>query len=67
MSLIFYMNPKKPMIGLYVEKGAGLPDLVDTKDWVFDGTAGLGEVPSATVNAAMPSRIWMSVRGVCPS
>ena len=46
----FYVSPKKPMIGLYVKKGAGLPDLVDAKDWLFDGTVGPSEVPAATVN-----------------
>ncbi len=34
-----YINAKKPAIGLYVRKGAGLPDLADKSDWVFDGTA----------------------------
>ena len=34
-----YLNPQKPAVGLYVHKGAGLPDLADPKEWVFDGTA----------------------------
>ncbi|HMN70561.1 MAG TPA: hypothetical protein PKA55_01695 [Rhodoblastus sp.] len=34
-----YINVKKPGIGLYVRKGAGLPDLADKDDWVFDGVA----------------------------
>jgi len=34
-----YLNAKKPAIGLYVRKGAGLPDLADKDDWVFDGTS----------------------------
>lgn len=33
-----YINVKKPAIGLYVRKGAKLPDLADKDDWVFDGT-----------------------------
>lgn len=33
----FYINLKKPTLGLYVRTGAGLPDLVDTSDWQFDG------------------------------
>ena len=35
-----YLNPQKPAVGLYVRKGAGLPDLADPKEWVFDGAAG---------------------------
>lgn len=34
-----YLNARKPAVGLYVRKGAGLPDLADKDDWVFDGTA----------------------------
>ncbi len=33
----FYINLLKPTLGLYVRKGMGLPDLVDTKDWQFSG------------------------------
>ena len=33
----FYINLKKPTLGLYVRKGAGLPDLADTSDWQFEG------------------------------
>jgi hypothetical protein len=33
----FYINLKKPTLGLYVRTGAGLPDLVDKSDWQFDG------------------------------
>lgn len=36
-----YINPKRPSVGLYVRNDAGLPDLADTKDWVFDGTSAL--------------------------
>jgi hypothetical protein len=34
-----YINPKKPSIGLYVRKGAGLPDLADASEWLYDGSA----------------------------
>jgi hypothetical protein len=40
-----YINPNKASAGLYVRKGAGLPDLADSKDWVFDGTAAQAELP----------------------
>jgi hypothetical protein len=40
-----YINPQKPSVGLYVHKGAGLPDLADPKEWVFDGTAAQVELP----------------------
>jgi hypothetical protein len=40
-----YINPKKASAGLYVRKGAGLPDLADSRDWVFDGTAAQAELP----------------------
>lgn len=33
----FYINLKKPTLGLYVRKGMGLPDLADTADWQFSG------------------------------
>lgn len=46
----FYVNPNKPMIGLYVNKGAGLPDIEDAKDWLFDGTVGPGEVSTSTLD-----------------
>ena len=44
-----YINPRKPTIGLYVRKGAGLPDLADPGEWVFDGTAVQGELPPELV------------------
>ena len=44
-----YINPQKPSAGLYVRKGAGLPDLADTKQWIFDGTAAQGELPADLV------------------
>jgi hypothetical protein len=39
-----YINPQKPTVGLYVRKGAGLPDLADPREWSFDGTAAQGEL-----------------------
>jgi hypothetical protein len=44
-----YVNPQKPRVGLYVRKGAGLPDLADPKEWLFDGTAAQGGLPSDLV------------------
>jgi len=44
-----YLNPQKLSIGLYVRKGAGLPDLADAKDWVFDGTATDANLPPELV------------------
>ncbi|MBN9581453.1 MAG: hypothetical protein J0G37_08120 [Afipia sp.] len=44
-----YLNAKKPAVGLYVRKGAGLPDLADKGDWVFDGTAAQNLVPENVV------------------
>jgi hypothetical protein len=33
----FYINLKKPTLGLYVRNGAGLSDLADQQDWQFEG------------------------------
>ncbi len=44
-----YINPQKASVGLYVRKGAGLPDLADSKDWVFDGTAARADLPPELV------------------
>jgi hypothetical protein len=44
-----YLNPQKPAVGLYVRKGAGLPDLADPKEWIFDGTAAQAELPADLV------------------
>jgi hypothetical protein len=44
-----YLNAKKPSIGLYVRKGAGLPDLADGEDWVFDGTSAEDLLPRSVV------------------
>jgi hypothetical protein len=46
-----YINPQKPAIGLYVHKGAGLPDLADPGEWLFDGTAVQGELPPELVKS----------------
>jgi hypothetical protein len=40
-----YINPQKPTVGLYVRKGAGLPDLADPGEWTFDGTAAPSALP----------------------
>ena len=40
-----YINPQKPTVGLYVRKGAGLPDLADPRERAVDGTAAQGELP----------------------
>jgi hypothetical protein len=44
-----YINVKKPAIGLYVRKGASLPDLADKEDWVFDGTAAQDLLPRSVL------------------
>jgi hypothetical protein len=44
-----YINAKKASVGLYVRKGAGLPDLSDSKDWAFDGTSLQANLPPALV------------------
>ena len=44
-----YINPKKPSIGLYVRKGAGLPDLADASEWLYDGSANDVDLPSELV------------------
>jgi len=46
-----YLNPAKPAIGLYVPAGAGLPDIADAKDWIFDGTVEKDSLPSQVVKA----------------
>ncbi|SED73851.1 hypothetical protein [Bradyrhizobium erythrophlei] len=44
-----YINVKKPAIGLYVRKGADLPDLADKGDWMFDGSCAQDLVPSSVI------------------
>jgi hypothetical protein len=46
-----YINPQKPAVGLYVRKGAGLPDLADSSEWVFDGIATQGDLPPSLVQS----------------
>lgn len=46
-----YLNPQKPSIGLYVPAGAGLPDIADAKNRVFDGTAEKDFLPCAVIDA----------------
>lgn len=42
-----YINPRRPTLGLYVRKGAGLPDLVDAKEWQLEGHVWANELPSS--------------------
>ncbi|MCC8936152.1 MULTISPECIES: hypothetical protein [Bradyrhizobium] len=44
-----YINVKKPAIGIYVRKGAQLPDLADKGDWVFDGTSAQDLLPPSVI------------------
>lgn len=44
-----YINPQKPAVGLYVRKGAGLPDFAHPKEWIFDGTAAQDLLPPSVV------------------
>lgn len=44
-----YLNLLKSSVGLYVRSGAGLPDLVNAKEWVFDGTATQADLPADLV------------------
>ncbi len=41
----FYINLKKPTLGLYVRKGAGLPDLSDADQWRLEGSVVQSELP----------------------
>jgi hypothetical protein len=43
------INPRKPTLGLYVRTGAGLPDLADPEQWVFDGTMADFALPTELV------------------
>lgn len=43
----FYINPMKPTLGLYVPKGAGLPDLKDADQWQLEGHVWQNELPPA--------------------
>jgi hypothetical protein len=44
-----YINVKKPAVGVYVCAGEGLPDFVDPKEWVFDGTSAEDLLPPKIV------------------
>jgi hypothetical protein len=44
-----YIDPQKPSVGLYVRKGASLPDLADPAKWIFDGTIAQDGLPSELV------------------
>ena len=44
-----YLNTKKASVDLYVRKGAGLRDLADSKEWVFDGTVAQASLPPEIV------------------
>ena len=44
-----YINPQKPTLGLYVNAGAGLPDLADARQWIFDSTLAGNEFSSELV------------------
>lgn len=41
----FYIHLKKPTLGLYVLKGAGLPDLQDASQWQLEGHVWQSELP----------------------
>jgi hypothetical protein len=47
----FYINPSRPTLGLYVRKGAGLPDLADAKQWQREGQVWANELQPATLQA----------------
>ena len=44
-----YIKPQKPSVGLYVRKGAGLPDLANPKEWMFGGTTAQAGLPRSLV------------------
>ncbi|GLQ97662.1 hypothetical protein [Dyella mobilis] len=46
-SFDFYISPARPTLGLYVRHGAGLPDLVDAKQWQLEGQAWASELQPA--------------------
>ncbi len=47
----FYINLAKPSLGLYVRKGAGLPDLADASGWQLDGTVTDADLTPALLKA----------------
>ncbi len=44
-----YINPQRPTLGLYVRAGAGVPDLADPGEWVFDSTLAGDQLSSELV------------------
>ena len=46
----FYINLKKPTLGLYVKKGAGLPDLADANLWELEGQIWENELTPAVLS-----------------
>lgn len=45
----FYINPTRPTLGLYVRKGAGLPDLADARQWQLEGHVWANELQPGTL------------------
>lgn len=45
----FYINIAKPTLGLYVRKGAGLPDLASTEQWRLSGHVWQSELPTSVL------------------
>ncbi len=41
----FYINLSRPTLGLYVRKGAGLPDLANPNQWQLEGHVWQNEIP----------------------
>jgi hypothetical protein len=52
----FYINLKKPSLGLYVRKGAGLPDLADASDWQLDGAVSDADLTPALLKELETNR-----------
>lgn len=44
-----YINSRKPVLGLYVPKGASLDDFANPGEWVFDGTSEEEVLPASIV------------------
>lgn len=47
----FYINLRKPTLGIYVRKGMGLPDLANPKEWQFSGHIWQSELDAETLNS----------------
>lgn len=45
-----YINGQKPDLGLYVRKGAGLPDFANPNEWIFGGTMAEDLIPRSVVD-----------------